>query len=321
LVLVSAIYKNESRELVFLVCLIWDYTGEGTMARVREPPMASNDDSASLLVDEWSPAAVTPARGSSALRRLLHGGKQATTRPATTTTRSHDVKRFLCSPFAAVFRAMSCARDAAVRTCDEQQPGSNNGTGGGVVAERRREAARRRRPSLEQLLRMEARAPPPASARPDHQQRKLVVGKPREAAAAAPYEVISSCAAVKGNKEQEPLFPSAPQSHFVAAVSDDGERRRRTTIVPVKLEAGAGGPGRQTNAKRLVVVFASLRACSRAPRINDGKVAAAGRAPGKAELFYYYYRPIPMGRRCRVQHLEESPYSSDLSSLLDLGQM
>ncbi|CAD6231941.1 unnamed protein product [Miscanthus lutarioriparius] len=292
------------------------------MARVREPPMASNDDSASLLVDEWSPPAVTPARGSSPLRWLLHGGKQATTtRPVTTTTttatRSHDVKRFICSPFAAVFRAMSCARDAAIRTCDEQQPSSNNGTAG-VVAELRQEAARRRRPSLEQLLRMEARMPPPASSRPDHQQRKLVVGKPREAAAAAPYEVISSCA-VKGNKEQEPLFPS-PQSHFVAAVSDDGERRRRTTVVPVKLEAGTGGgPGRQTNAKRLVVVFASLRACSRAPRINDGKVAAAGRAPGKAELFYY--RPIPMGRRCRVQHLEESPYSSDLSSLLDLGQM
>ncbi|CAD6341057.1 unnamed protein product [Miscanthus lutarioriparius] len=294
------------------------------MARVREPPMASNDDSASLLVDEWSPPAVTPARGSSPLRRLLHGGKQATTtRPATTTTttatRSHDVKRFICSPFVAVFRAMSCARDAAIPTCDEQQPGSNNGTAG-VAAERRREAAKRRRPSLEQLLRMEARAPPPASARPDHQQRKLVVGKPREAAPAAPYEVISSCA-MKGNKEQEPLFPTAPQSHFVAAVSDDGERRRRTTIVPVKLEAGAGGPGRQTNAKWLVVVFASLRACSRAPRINDGKVAVAGRASGKAELFYY--RPIPMGRRCRVQHLEESPYgaSSDLSSLLELGQM
>jgi len=64
-----------------------------------------------------------------------------------------------------------------------------------------------------------------------------------------------------------------------------------------------------------VVVFESLRACSRrAPGITsvampskgpNGKVAAAGgRAPG--ELFYY--RPIPMGRRCRVQHLEESPY-------------
>jgi hypothetical protein len=290
------------------------------MARVREPPpMASNDDSASLLVDYgWSPAAAAPAR-SSPLRRLLHGGK-ATTRPAgaaaaaaattTTTTRSHDVKRFICSPFAAVFRAMSCARDSAVSTCDGQR--SSNATAG--VAERLREA-RKRRPSLEQLLRMEA--PPPASARrPDH-HRKL--GKPREAV--APYEVIISSGAVKG-KEQEPLFPS-PQSRFVAAVSDDAddaERRRRTTIVPVKLEPG--GPGRrQTNAKRLVVVFASLRACSWAPRINDGKVAA-GRAPGnKADLFYY--RPIPMGRRCRVQHLEESPYvaSSDLSSLLNLEQM
>lgn len=274
----------------------------------------NDDDSASLLVDEWSPAAVAAAASSPyPSRRLLHAGKAAATRRPTTTTadRSHDVKRFICSPFAAVFRTMSCARDAAVSVSD-QQP--TNGTAGAGVERRRREAMKKR-PSLEQLLRMEATPPPAAaSARPD--QRKG--GKPRQAPPPSYDQVISSRAVkVKHQKRQEPL-PS-PEGPFMAAVSGDDDGERRTATVPVKLEAGSG---RHMNAKRLVVVLESLRACSRAPRINDEGKVAAGRAPGpgKAELFYH--RPIPMGRRCRVQHLEESPYgANDLSSLLDLEQM
>jgi hypothetical protein len=60
--------------------------------------------------------------------------------------------------------------------------------------------------------------------------------------------------------------------------------------------------------ERLVLVLGALRARSRALKGSYGRLA--GRQSGgdvdKAELFYD--RPIPLGRRCRVQHLEETPY-------------
>ncbi|RLM91286.1 uncharacterized protein C2845_PM08G09870 [Panicum miliaceum] len=208
----------------------------------------------------------------------------------------HAVMSLIRSPFAAVLRMTTCGRDAAISTGDEQP--SNGGDTAGV--ERRRGA--RRRPSLEQLLRMEAAPPPPP--RPDRTSEQHTT--------APSHDVVTTCTTVQQKRAQAPLSPSKGH-HTVVVVSDDDDDERHAAAVPAVKPDAAGR--RPTNAKRLVVVFASLRQCSRASGISvampskdpNGKVAAAGgRAPGKAELFYY--RPIPMGRRCRVQHLEESPY-------------
>ncbi|KAJ1255028.1 hypothetical protein BS78_03G119200 [Paspalum vaginatum] len=224
-----------------------------------------NDEVSSLLDgDEWSPPVPVPAA-------RLPPSPATPSRlhgKAAATRPERAVTGFMCSPFAAIFR--TCARASAISTSDEQQPSSNGAAG----AERRPRRGARRRPSLEQLLRMEA--PPPPSLSP---ARPAWRGKG------------PSPALVK--EEEEPF------SYIIVAPDEE----EHAAAVPAAAELEPAG-GRQSNAKRLVVVvFASLRACSRPPRINSG---AASRAPGKAELFYY--RPIPMGRRCRVQHLEESPY-------------
>ncbi|CAL4964186.1 unnamed protein product [Urochloa decumbens] len=215
------------------------------------------------------------------------------------------VMRCIRSPLAAVlWMTSTCKRaDDAISPSDNKQPISKNTVAtGAAVAERRREAARRT--SLEQLLRMEG-APPPPSPSPSRPDRK---SKPAADTTAPSHKVSSTCAvAVKEKRKREP--PLSPynkiHSSTVAVVSGD-ERRHAAAAVPDAVKLDADGGGRRTNAERLVVVLASLRACSRSPGMpkgSNGKVAAAG----KAELFYY--RPIPMGRRCRVQHLEESPYN------------
>ncbi|XP_062232494.1 uncharacterized protein LOC133929727 [Phragmites australis] len=248
-----------------------------------------DDESASLFQQFPLSAASSPSP-------LLHG--KAMRRP---TTRRHVVIRFIRSPFTAIFR-MTCAR---ANTSDEQP--SNNKAG-----EVRGEA---RRPSLEELLRMEA-----SSSRPEHKS-------PQDT---APYEV--SCCwkenaivafgftdnahmSCTGEEEQEPLFLSK-NNHVVS------KDEQQTAIVPVELDVGRqvvpGGsaampsPTVKIHVKRLVVVFASLWAFLRAlsidiaPSKGPYSELAGSRAAGKVELFYQ--RPIPMGRRCRVQHLEESPY-------------
>ncbi|CAO2192925.1 unnamed protein product [Urochloa humidicola] len=258
-----------------------------------------NDDEAASLLDDGgggggSPvllaAGVSPRRPPPPSPSPPLRGK-ATTRNA--------VMRCIRSPIAAVLRMTSTCKSAddAISPSDKQ-PSKNTATGA-VTAERRRREATTSRTSLEQLLKMEA-APPP-SRRPD-----------RKSKPAPPSVLVSTCAAAVKEKRanDQPLSPYKTHSTVTAVVSDD-ERRHAAVAVPddaVKLDAAVGG--RRTSAERLVVVLASLRACSRSPgrmpKGPNGKVAAAGRAPGKAELFYY--RPIPMGRRCRVQHLEESPY-------------
>ncbi|EEE53163.1 hypothetical protein OsJ_35995 [Oryza sativa Japonica Group] len=71
----------------------------------------------------------------------------------------------------------------------------------------------------------------------------------------------------------------------------------------------------RVKVNRLVVLVPSaLRARSRAAKMVDAaalpakrgsywRIAGRGRGGDKSELFYQ--RPIPLGRRCRVQHLEE----------------
>uniref|UniRef100_A0A0D9XZ27 Uncharacterized protein n=1 Tax=Leersia perrieri TaxID=77586 RepID=A0A0D9XZ27_9ORYZ len=91
--------------------------------------------------------------------------------------------------------------------------------------------------------------------------------------------------------------------------------------------AAAGGGGavvvrptmRTVRVNRLVVLVpAALRARSRAGKTMDAgmqtkrggsywRIGGRGGAGGeRSELFYQ--RPIPLGRRCRVQHLEEGAY-------------
>ncbi|CAL4950462.1 unnamed protein product [Urochloa decumbens] len=255
-----------------------------------------NDDEAASLLDDGGGGGCPVLLAGVSRRRPppppsppppLHG-KQA--------TRNAVIMRCIRSPFAAVLRMTSTCKSAddAISPSDNKQP-SKNTAAGAAVAERRREATRRRT-SLEQLLMMEGAPPPSPSRRPDR--------KSKPADTTAPSHKVSTCAATEEKRTREPVSPYKIHSSTVAVVSDD--ERRHAAAVPdaVKLDA-AGGGGRRTNAERLVVVLASLRACSRSPgmpKCSNGKVAAAG----KAELFYY--RPIPMGRRCRVQHLEESPY-------------
>ncbi|CAO2180271.1 unnamed protein product [Urochloa humidicola] len=259
----------------------------------------NDDEDASLLDDGGGGGGGSPvllAAGVSPPRRPppspsppLHG-KQAT---------RNAVMRCIRSPLAAVLRMTStCKRTDDAISPSDKRPTKNTAARKAAVERRRREPTGRRT-SLEQLLRMEA-APP--SRRPDHKSKPALTS-----------ELLSTtcAAAVKEKRAHEPpLSPYKIHSTVAAVVSND-ERQHATVAVPddaVKLDAAAGG--RRTSAERLVVVLASLRACSRSPgrmpKGPNGKVAAAGRAPGKAELFYY--RPIPMGRRCRVQHLEESPY-------------
>ncbi|RCV23909.1 hypothetical protein SETIT_5G042700v2 [Setaria italica] len=239
----------------------------------------NDDESASLLDDDGSPVLLAGVSTPPPPPKL-HG-------KATRTPR-HAVMRLICSPFAAVLRMTTCADTDAISPSVEQP---SKKTAAGAVVERR-EA--RRRPSLEQLIRMEtAPLPLPPPSRPGRRRKPDTTSE------------VSIRTTAKEKHAQE-LF--SPPKSLVVSVSDD--ERRAAAVPAVKSDAD----DRRTNAKRLVVVFESLRACSRAPGIGLGmptkglsrKVAGAGCAPGKAELFYC--RPIPMGRRCRVQHLEESPY-------------
>ncbi|KAF8724224.1 hypothetical protein HU200_021245 [Digitaria exilis] len=245
----------------------------------------NDDESASLLDDDdddmWSPILFTG--GMSPPPPPLH--EKATKTPA-----GHAVMRLIRSPFAAVFRMTTRGRPTAT-TSDARPP-----------------PEARRRPSLEQLLTLEQAAPPsPQPSR--HPHRKS----------------IPAADTVKEEKRahREPLCPSktTTRSTAVAVGGGDGERRRAVPVV--KLDACGR---RAMSAKKLVVVLESLRApCSGDAAVSvvgrtvmakakgpNGKVASAagaGRSPGAGkttELFYS--RPIPMGRRCRVQHLEESPY-------------
>ncbi|RLN21985.1 uncharacterized protein C2845_PM07G06540 [Panicum miliaceum] len=243
-----------------------------------------NDDESASLLDDDDGGSPVSAAGASPPPPLP--GK-AMRRPR------HAVMRLIRSPFAAALRMTTCAREAAIGTSEEERP-SNGGDTAGV--ERRRGEGRR--PSLEQLLRMEA-APP-------HPDRKSEHDTP-----APSHDVVTT---VQQKRAQERPHPPSKGHSTVVVVSGDDERRHAAAAPAVITKSDDGGAGRrQTSTKRLVVVFASLRQCSRASGISaamtskgpKGKVAAAGgRGPG--ELFYY--RPIPMGRRCRVQHLEETPY-------------
>ncbi|KAL6883277.1 hypothetical protein ACP4OV_010691 [Aristida adscensionis] len=272
-----------------------------------------DDDSASLF--QRSPL---PAAGSSPSPLHVHGVEAKKRAPSA--TRRRIVVRSICSPIAAIFR-MTCVR-AVGSSANDQLPSSEKT----CEVERGGDQARRR-PSLEELLRREAAA---AAC-------EVSSGKVEESAVVvlgfAAGDSVMSC-----TKDEEEEEEEEEEEARLAAVSKNrhavsGQQKQTAVVVPVELDLqrpvaaldvddddddGRAGLSRTVQARfeRVVLVLASLRAGSRAPRIGAGpskgrlywKLAAGGSRAGggKAELFYH--RPISMGRRCRVQHLEESPY-------------
>ncbi|KAL6643214.1 hypothetical protein ACP70R_021395 [Stipagrostis hirtigluma subsp. patula] len=275
------------------------------------------DDEAASLFDQpplSAGSAPSPAP-------LLHG-KEATERmpPA---TRRHAVMRSICSPVAAVFRRMTCVHAAGSGDDDDRR-------GNDETCRSERGEARTRRPSLEELLRMEA----PAS-RPEHESSPPDESPAYEAPCGEAESAVVvfgfagdnlSCAMEEeGDEEEEDEMPLAVSENR-HVVSDEEQLQATAAIVPVELDLqrrpvapddGRAGLSRtvQMRVQRVVLILASVRRTrSRALRGDAGaskalyrKLAAGSRGAGKAELFYH--RPISMGRRCRVQHLEDSPYA------------
>uniref|UniRef100_A0ACD5ZYC5 Uncharacterized protein n=1 Tax=Avena sativa TaxID=4498 RepID=A0ACD5ZYC5_AVESA len=103
-------------------------------------------------------------------------------------------------------------------------------------------------------------------------------------------------AAVPGNEQQTATVPADELDLVGVPVAGPGSG------------AAVPSPTVLMNVERLVLLLPALRARSRALKGSYGRLAGRheGGAPDKAELFYD--RPIPLGRRCRVQHLEETPY-------------
>ncbi|KAM3207487.1 hypothetical protein ACQJBY_062629 [Aegilops geniculata] len=210
--------------------------------------------------------------------------------------RRHAVVRLICSPFAAVF-GTACSAGAAANDVDRAT----------------------RRPSLEELLRMEASSSDLLDAKQPHEPAEMVDpyddddddGSWKQSAIVVfdLSEGGDKNRRIEGEKDKAPLAVSEDQHGAITCPGDEKETAE-------ELDAGAGGGGAMlspkalVNVERLVVVLASLGARSRALKGSYGRLAAGrrvgGAGDGKAELFYD--RPIPLGRRCRVQHLEESPY-------------
>ncbi|KAM3195415.1 hypothetical protein ACQJBY_071501 [Aegilops geniculata] len=232
------------------------------------------------LSGESSPSPLLPAPNAAKTR---FGGR-----------RRHAVVRLICSPFAAVF-GTACSAGAAANDVDRAT----------------------RRPSLEELLRMEASSSDPLDVKQPHDPAELADPYDDDGSWKRSAIVVfdlgkdsnKSRPIIEDENDEAPLAVSEDQHGAITCPGDVKEPAE-------ELDAGAGGGGAMlspkalVNVERLVVVLASLGARSRALKGSYGRLAAGRRVGGgggdKAELFYD--RPIPLGRRCRVQHLEESPY-------------
>uniref|UniRef100_A0ACD5ZYS3 Uncharacterized protein n=1 Tax=Avena sativa TaxID=4498 RepID=A0ACD5ZYS3_AVESA len=226
-----------------------------------------------------------PLSGASSPSPLLIPAANA--KRSTAGRRRHAIVRLICSPFAAVFTT-ACTRASAT-------PNDNQAT---------------KRPSLEDLLRMEAPS-------------NLDLKHPDEPDMADPFDDSSwkeSAIVVfdfgegddtSGAEDEAPPLAISRDQHATVPRNE-----QQTVIVRADEFDPVGGPvaGPGTgaavlmNVERRVLVLAALRARSRALKGSYGRLAGrhAGGVADKAELFYD--RPIPLGRRCRVQHLEETPY-------------
>ncbi|KAE8798165.1 hypothetical protein D1007_26642 [Hordeum vulgare] len=217
---------------------------------------------------------------------LLPAPNHAKTRSAG--RRRHAVVRLICSPFVAVF-GTACSAGAAAHDVDQAT----------------------RRPSLEELLRMEASSSDLVDLERPKEPAEMVDAYDDDdddyswkESAIVVFDLSEGGDKSRRDKDEAPL-----------AVSEDQHGAINVKEPAQELDAGAGGgamlsPKALVNVEKLVVVLASLGARSRALKGSYGRLAAGRRVggadDGKAELFYD--RPIPLGRRCRVQHLHESPY-------------
>ena len=209
--------------------------------------------------------------------------------------RRHAIVRLICSPFAAVFKP-ACARAASASADDNQAM---------------------RRPSLEDLLRMEASSnlDPKQPNEPDMDD-KFDGSTSWNESAIVVFDFVEDDDTNRneGEEDETEVPPLAISKDEHAAIHGN---EHQTAIVPAE-EFGLGGPVAGfgagaammsptvlMNVERLVLVLAAR---SRALKGSYGRLAGrqASGAADKAEFFYD--RPIPLGRRCRVKHLEETPY-------------
>lgn len=207
------------------------------------------------------------------------------------------ILKTIWSPLAAVLRPKNCA--ATSRNLIVVNAGGEIIAGGG-----REDATvtRKSRSSLEDLLKIEASTNPPETK-----------------AAAEPQPADMATPAINLSKESELQI-------VLAGIPKNGHGGVIAGRPPPSLGGGGGAvvvraPTVRVKVNRLVVLVPSaLRARSRAAKMVDAaalpakrgsywRIAGRGRGGDKSELFYQ--RPIPLGRRCRVQHLEEVTLSDD----------
>ncbi|KAF0888517.1 hypothetical protein E2562_014737 [Oryza meyeriana var. granulata] len=193
------------------------------------------------------------------------------------------ILKLIWSPITAVFRTKHCAATAS-NLIVVKAGGEITGSGHDDAI-----VTKKARSSLEDLLKIEA------SSNPDTK------------------------AADEPEPHMAPLKSSSKESELqiVVALPENSTAAGRP---PASLGGGAVLLGARTvrvKVNRLVVLVpAALRARSRAARTIDAalptkrggsywRIAGRGGAGDKSE--HFYQRPIPLGRRCRVQHLE-GPY-------------
>lgn len=205
------------------------------------------------------------------------------------------ILKTIWSPLTAVFRTKNCAATSSNLVVVN--------AGGEIIAGGGREDAivtRKSRSSLEDLLKIESSSNPGTMAAdeplPDH------MASPKNSSMESELQVVLAG------------FPENGHGGVIAGRP------------PASLDGGGGAvvvraQTVRVKVNRLVVLVPSaLRARSRAAKMVDAaalpakrgsywRIAGRGRGGDKSELFYQ--RPIPLGRRCRVQHLEEVTLSDN----------
>ncbi|XP_037460447.1 uncharacterized protein LOC119331396 [Triticum dicoccoides] len=230
-----------------------------------------------------------PLSGASSPSPLLPAPNHAKARFAG--RRRHAVVRLICSPFAAVF-GTACSAGAAANDVDRAT----------------------RRPSLEELLRMEASSSDLLDVKQPNEPAEMVDPYDDDDDGSWKKSAIVVFDLSEGGDKNRRIEDENDEAPLAVSEDQHGAMTCPGDVKEPAEELDAGGammsPKALVNVGRLVVVLSSLGARSRALKGSYGRLAAGRRVgganDGKAELFYD--RPIPLGRRCRVQHLEESPY-------------
>ncbi|KQJ98379.1 uncharacterized protein LOC100834325 [Brachypodium distachyon] len=226
----------------------------------------------------------------------------------------HVIVKLICSPFAAVFRTTCSPRAHSIGDDDDLTSGAGDEQEG---------QAARRRPRLEELLKMES-----ASSDPEE-----LIKKPTELVPADMDDSWKESAIVVfeafGDEKDDTSRTTGEEEEEEEEEDDQLEYalppgRQMAIVRPAGLgvsQTAVGGGAALMNVKRLVLLLEAMRARSMALKVKAGssssywRLSGPGPGPGgraadkKADQLLFYDRPIPLGRRCRVQHLQEtSPY-------------